>query len=182
MDEALVIQGCREGQSKAQKLLFDQYADAMLAVCTRYVKTHADAEELMLNGFYKFLSQVNKFVYNGPGSIGPWLRKIMVNECLMFLRKKGQLIINNEQAAEEIGISEEAIDKLSAAELFRSITELPAGYRTVFNLYVMEEMSHKEIAALLGISEGTSKSQLSKAKQYLQNIIKQKGGYHERFR
>jgi len=177
-----LIEGCREGRHKEQKLLFDQYAGAMLAVCTRYVRNGADAEELMLNGFYKFFSQVNRFVYNGQGSIAPWLRKIMINECLMFLRKKGQLIMKNEQAVEETGYDEEATGRLSATELFTYITQLPAGYRTVFNLYVIEEMSHKEIAVLLNISEGTSKSQLSKARLQLQQIIKQKGAYHERFR
>lgn len=182
MDEAQMIEGCRSKHSKSQKLLFDSYANAMLIVCTRYVKNTADAEELMLTGFYKFLTQIDRFIYNGPGSIAPWLRKIMVNECLMFLRKKGQLILVDDKTAEQVSVAEEASEGLNAEELFRCITELPAGYRTVFNLYVIEEMSHKEIAAMLGISEGTSKSQLNKARLSLQNIIKKRNGYHERSR
>lgn len=182
MDEALIIEGCRQGQAKAQKMLFDNFADGMLVVCTRYVKNSADAEELMLSGFLKFFAQIDKFIFSGAGSTAPWLKKIMVNECLMFLRKKGQLILIDERMAGEISLDAQAIDKISTSELFRYITELPAGYRTVFNLYVIEEMSHKEISAALGISEGTSKSQLSKARVQLQNIIKKSGAYHERFR
>lgn len=182
MEETLIIDGCRKQQHKAQQQLFNSYADGMLLVCTCYVKNHADAEELMLTGFYKFFSQIDKFVYAGAGTIGPWLRKIMVNECLMFLRKKGQLILIDEKTAEQISIDEHATDSLGAAELYKCIAELPAGYRTVFNLYVMEEMSHKEIAKSLGISEGTSKSQLNKARLSLQNIINKRNGYHERTR
>ena len=182
MDEALVIEGCRKGQTRAQKMLFDHFAEGMLAVCTRYVKNSADAEELMLNGFLKFFEHIGKYIFNGPGSVAPWLKKIMINECLMFLRRKGQLILTNERVAEDVYLEAQAIDKLSATELFRYITELPAGYRTVFNLYVIEEMTHREIAVLLGISEGTSKSQLNKARIQLQDKIKKSGSYDERFR
>jgi RNA polymerase sigma factor (sigma-70 family) len=180
MDEARIIMGCRQEEARAQKLLFEKYADAMLLVCVRYVKNHADAEELLLNGFYKFFTQADKFVYNGEGSVAPWLRKIMVNECLMFLRKKGHLILMDEQYAAQLSVEDDAIAKLGASELFEVITELPAGYRTVFNLYVIEEMTHKEIAVALGITEGTSKSQLNKARVALQKIVLSKGGYHER--
>lgn len=142
-------------------------------VCLRYVKNLPDAEELMLNGFYSFYKSIDRFVYNDKGSISAWLRKIMVNECLMFLRKKNELRIVEESHAEEIGI-DGGLDKINARQIFELIMTLPAGYRTVFNLFCIEEYSHKEIAGMLGISEGTSKSQLNKARAMLQKLVKEK--------
>lgn len=182
MTEQQIISDCKNGQTKAQKALFDLYAQKMMLVCMRYVKNQADAEELMLNGFLKFFDQIGRFIFNGEGSTFPWLKKIMVNECLMFLRKKGKLIMMDERMAEHVTIEEQPIANIDASLLFGYITELPVGCRTIFNLYVIEECTHKEIASLLGIAEGTSKSQLSKARQLLQRTIKQKGAYHERFR
>lgn len=182
MDETLIIEGCKQGQAKAQKLLFDNFADAMLVTCTRYVRNPADAEELMLSGFYKFFTQLDKFRYKGTGSIAPWLRKIMINECLMFLRKRGQLILIDERSAEQLHTDETIYDKIDSDILFNSITQLSAGYRTIFNMYVIEGMTHREIAKALNISIGTSKSQLNKARTALQQIIKRNGGYNERFR
>lgn len=140
-------------------------------VCLRYVKSLPDAEELMLNGFYSFFKSVDRFIYSGDNSIGGWLRKIMVNECLMFLRKKGELRIVEEKYAAESGGNDTLIDKLSADEIFRMIMEMPAGYSTIFNLFVIEGYSHKEISVMLGITEGTSKSQLSKARAMLQKKL-----------
>ncbi len=99
----------------------------------------------------------------------------MINECLMTLRKKNVFTIVIESAAEDISLEEEALNDLSAKEIFDLIIQLPVGYRTVFNLYVIEGLYHKEIAALMGIAEGTSKSQLSKAKSLLQKKLLQNG-------
>jgi RNA polymerase sigma factor (sigma-70 family) len=146
----------------------------MLMVCLRYVKHLPDAEELMLNGFFSFYKSIDKFIYNGQGSIGGWLKKIMVNECLMFLRKKEGLKITDEGHAAEIGADDGMIGRMNANEIFQLVMNLPAGYRTVFNMFVIEGYSHKEIAKLLGISEGTSKSQLNKARGMLQKVVKEK--------
>ena len=142
-------------------------------VCLRYVKSLPDAEEAMLNGFFNFYKAIDRFVYNGKGSIGGWLKKIMVNECLMYLRKQGRLNIVNEDHAAKIGEDDGQIARMNANEIFKLVMELPAGYRTVFNLFVVEGYSHKEIAGLLGITEGTSKSQLNKARLQLQKVIKE---------
>ena len=142
-------------------------------VCMRYVKNLPDAEEVMLNGFYNFLRTTDRFVYNGKGSIGGWLKKIMVNECLMHLRKKEGIKVVEEGFAAEVTVSDGQMERMNATELFRLIVELPAGYRTVFNLFVIEGYSHKEIAELLGITEGTSKSQLSKARMMMQKSVKE---------
>ena len=173
------IDGCKKQDRISQKYLFDTYSDGMLMLCMRYVKNLPDAEELMLNGFYNFYRSIDRFVFNGKDSISAWLKKIMVNECLMHLRKKGALKIVEEQYADEVSTGQAYADKISANEILKIVMTLPDGYRTVFNLHVVEGYNHKEIAAMLGINEGTSKSQLSKARVLLQEMIKQNGIYYE---
>ena len=178
MNVSELIKEAKKGSAAAQKCLFDLMSDKMMLLCRRYVKTYEDAEEILLDGFYKFFKHLSSFTYQGDGSVYAWLKKIMVNESLMFLRKKHSFIMATEQEAEEIPFQEEALNNLSLSEIFNLIVELPVGYRTVFNLYVIEGMSHKEIAKLLGIAEGTSKSQLNKAKLLLQkNLLQNGGGY-----
>ena len=171
MNGQKAIEGCKRQDRISQKYLFDTWSDGMLMVCLRYVKHLPDAEEIMLNGFFNFFKSIERFVYNGDNSIGGWLKKIMVNECLMFLRKKGELIIVDEKNAADTVTAYDTMDKMSAAEIFRLVMEMPAGYRTVFNLYVIEGYSHKEIGQVLNITEGTSKSQLNKARAMMQKKL-----------
>jgi len=173
MDNSELIREAKQGSTAAQKWLFDQFAERMLLVCQRYVKKAEDAEELLLDGFYKFFAKISSFTYQGDAALFAWLKRIMINECLMFLRTKNVFSIVTEAAAEEIPLPEEALDNLSADEIFKLIVQLPIGYRTVFNLYAIEGMSHVEIAELLNISEGTSRSQYSKAKILLQKMLLQ---------
>lgn len=173
MNTSELIKEAKHGSAAAQKCLFDLLADKMLMVCCRYVKNTEDAEELLLDGFYKFFKKLSSFNYQGDAALYVWLKRIMINECLMFLRKKNVFNIVTDATVEEIPLQEEALDNLSAAEIFNLIVQLPVGYRTVFNLYVIEGISHMEIASLLGIAEGTSKSQLSKAKILLQKMLLQ---------
>lgn len=180
MTEQKAIEGCKKQDRICQKFLFDAYADAMLMLCLRYVKSLPDAEELMLNGFFNFFKSIDRFIYGGKGAVGAWLKKIMVNECLMFLRKSGALRITDDVDDIQLAVDEGAEEKINADEIFRMVTTLPDGYRTVFNLFVVEGYSHKEIASLLEITEGTSKSQLNKARLQLQKIIKQNGCYSDR--
>jgi len=175
MDISQLIKEAKQGSTAAQKCLFDEMADRLLMICRRYVKNREDAEEMMLNGFYKFFKNLSSFSYQSDAALFAWLKKIMVNECLMFLRKKNVFTISSDLVAEEISLQEEALNNLSAAEIFNLVVQLPVGYRTVFNLYETEGMSHKDIAALLNISEGTSKSQLSKSKVLLQKMLLKKG-------
>ncbi|MBC7829133.1 MAG: sigma-70 family RNA polymerase sigma factor [Chitinophagaceae bacterium] len=168
-----LIKEARQGSTAAQKCLFDQFADKMLMICRRYVKMPEDAEELMLDGFYKFFKNIVAFNYQGDAALYAWLKKIMVNECLMFLRKKTVFTIVSETLADELPLQEEALNNLSAAEIVNLIIQLPVGYRTIFNLHAIEGIPHAEIAALLGITEGTSKSQLSKARTLLQKMLLQ---------
>jgi len=171
MDTAQLLKEARQGSAAAQKCLWDSWCKKMMLVCLRYLKNEQDAEEALLDGFYKFFKNLQGFTYNGDAALHGWLKKIMVNECLMQLRKKNVFSIVTESAAEDIPLPEEALNNLSAKEIMALIVQLPVGYRTVFNLHVMEGMEHKEIAALLGIAEGTSKAQLSKAKILLQKNL-----------
>ena len=173
MNTSELVKEAKQGSTAAQKCLFDQFAEKMLLVCLRYVKSPEDAEELLLDGFYKFFTKISSFNYQGDAALYAWLKKIMINECLMFLRAKNVFTIVTEATAEEIPLQEEALDNLSAEEIFKLIVQLPVGYRTVFNLYAIEGMNHGEIAEMLSISEGTSRSQFSKAKVLLQKLLLQ---------
>ena len=175
MDIAQLVKEAKQGSASAQKCLFDLLADRMILLCRRYVKNAEDAEEVLLDGFYKFYKNMPAFQYQGEAALVAWLKKIMVNECLMLLRKKNVFTIVTESVAEEIPLQAEALDHLSAKEIFELVVKLPVGYRTVFNLFEIEGMDHKEIATLLGIAEGTSKSQLSKAKNLLQKNLLNNG-------
>jgi RNA polymerase sigma factor (sigma-70 family) len=175
MDVSELIKEARKESAAAQKCLFDLFGDKMMLVCRRYVKNSEDAEEILLDGFYKFFKNLSSFNYQGEAALFVWLKRIMINECLMMLRKKNVFTIVLQTDAEDISLEEEVLNNLSAKEIFDLIVQLPVGYRTVFNLYVIEGMDHKEIGILMGIAEGTSKSQLSKAKSLLQKKLLQNG-------
>jgi RNA polymerase sigma-70 factor (ECF subfamily) len=175
MDLPELIREAKQQRAAAQKCLFDLLADRMMMLCRRYVKNRENAEEILQDGFFKLFRALPDFHYESVAGFYAWAKKIMVNECLMFLRKKNAFILMTQSAAAEIPLDEEALNQLSAAEIFSLVVCLPVGYRTVFNLYVMEGMNHREIAGLLNIAEGTSKSQLSKARSLLQKMLLQNG-------
>jgi RNA polymerase sigma factor (sigma-70 family) len=166
-----LIKSCNNGNRFAQRRLYELFAKRMFRLCRRYVNNEQDAEEVLMNGFLKFFSNLSNFQYQGEGSIERWLRQIMVNECLLFLRKNkiqySSIEIVENQHFELMNCN------LELDELYELILTLPLGYRTVFNLYVIEGYNHIEIAKKLDINEGTSKSQLSKAKKMLQTLIEQ---------
>jgi RNA polymerase sigma-70 factor (ECF subfamily) len=175
-----LIKEAKQGSAAAQKCLFDQFADKMMIVCRRYVRNPEDAEELMLDGFFKFFKNLSGLNYQGDAALYGWLKRIMVNECLMFLRKRSVFTIVPEATAENLVLDEDGLNNLSATEIFHLIIQLPVGYRTIFNLHVIEGIPHNEIAVLLGIAEGTSKSQLSKAKNLLQKMLQNQQDYVRR--
>jgi len=175
MEIAPLIKDAAKGNAAAQKCLFDRYADPMMAVCCRYLKSREDAEERLLDGFVKFFRHLGGFTYQGEAALYSWIKTIMIRECLMFLRKKNVFTMLAETAADDQPIATDSLASLTAEEIFHMIIQLPVGYRTVFNLHVMEGLDHKEIAGELGIAEGTSKSQLSKARALLQKMLLQKG-------
>ena len=142
----------------------------MFSVCRRYVMQLQEAEDILVCGFTKVFQKLDQ--YKGQGSFEGWVRRIMVNECLTFIRrnKSMYLEVEIEKASREPDF-QKLSDQLEVEDLEKMIDRLPMGYKTVFNLYAIEGFSHKEIAEKLGISENTSKSQLSRARVHLQRLL-----------
>ncbi|HYC84361.1 MAG TPA: sigma-70 family RNA polymerase sigma factor [Chryseosolibacter sp.] len=168
--EEELIKGCLKRERSAQQQLFDLYSSKMYGVCHRYVKHAMEAEDILVTAFTKIFERIDQF--KGEGSFEGWIRRIMVNEALTYLRKSRAMYLETdlEQADREPDYDKLG-DHLEAEDLLKMIQELPAGYRLVFNMYAIDGYSHKEIAAQLGISENTSKSQLSRARVYLQKML-----------
>ena len=170
MTEQEIIQGCKSGDRRAQKALYDKYSAKMFGVCKRYVKSIESAEDVLVEAFYKVFNKIDMF--SNEGSFEGWIRRVVVNESLMFLRKNYRF--NEHVEIDEVPVQAETVnieDQLSANEILRLLDKLPTGYRTVFNLYVLEGLKHKEIAELLEISINTSKSQLILAKKRLKDLV-----------
>ena len=166
-----LIKLCQQGDAKAQKCLYDAFATPMFRLCLRYIRHQAEAEDAFMKGFHKVLTNIHLLRYRDDKSMAGWIKKIMVNECLMFLRKSNNFNLTSISEEMEIPAEVTPDGNLSAEDIYALVLELPTGYRTVFNLYVLEGFSHKEIAEQLSISEITSRSQLSKAKAVLRELL-----------
>ena len=169
--EKKLVKQCLRGDGRAQRELYDKFAPQMLAVCKRYVRSLEDAEEVLSNAFIKVFNKIDQ--YTGEGALGGWIRRIMVNESLNYIRYQKNLFVEVEEENHGRFAHEELSNQMDADHLMMLIEELPLGYKTVFNLYAIEGYGHKEIGEMLGISENTSKSQLSKARKNLQNKLEQ---------
>ena len=167
-----LVPACKEGSRKAQKQLFDALAPKMMAVCLRYMGNREDAEDVLQEGFITLFRKLDS--YSGAGSFEGWARKIFVNTALMHLRKTDALGLSDNLEEARSLFTEEAtpVQKMGYAELMRMIGALPPDARTVFNMYVLEGYSHKEIAQELGCTEATSRSKLQRARIRLQEMIK----------
>lgn len=167
-----IIKSCIDGNREAQKVLYDRLAPRMFPVCIRYIGDRSLAEDILQEGFITLFSKLENF--KGEGSFEGWARKIFVNTALMSLRKKDALKVSDDLENAR-GLKSESvtqIQNIGYKELMSLIMTLPPGFRTIFNLYVIEGYSHKEISDMLGISETTSRTQLSRARIWLQNKIK----------
>lgn len=170
--EADLIRECIAGNRSMQQELYDRFAGKMYAVCLRYAGNAEDAQDLLQEGFIKVYRNLEKF--RAEGSFEGWIRRVFVNTSIEHFRKKSYLYSiseKEESVIEDADIS--ALDNLGEKDIIKLIQELSPGYRTVFNLYVIEGYSHKEIGNILGISEGTSKSQLARAKAILQRKVQE---------
>jgi RNA polymerase sigma-70 factor (ECF subfamily) len=177
MNLASIIREAKEGNEIACQHLISTTKEAMLVVCLRYIQDPRDAEERMLDGFYKCLASLPDFTYESDAMFYVWLKQIMIRKCLTYLKKKTFLVVP-ENDLDELALEPDAVDKLSAGEIIKMIDQLPDGYRTVFSLHVLNGLEHKEIAGLLGIKESTSRSQLTKARVCLQKILILNGYNH----
>ena len=169
MSEQELINAWRRQERAAQRLLYDGYAPKMLGVVRRYVRRYEDAEDVLIEAFFKVLTKIE--TYTGVGNFEGWIRRIVVNESLMFLRKKHNFADCVELSTIDAPNYFTIETELAAQDILNLLGELPTGYRTIFNLYVLEGYKHREIAELLGISINTSKSQLILAKKRMRQIL-----------
>ncbi len=171
--ESDLIKGCLKGNPQMQEELYRRFSPKMYAVCLRYAQDSDDARDLLQEGFIKVYRNLDR--YRGEGSFEGWIRRIFVNTAIEYYRKKS-LEYSRVSEKEETTIADadiSVLDELAVKDIIGLIQELAPGYRAVFNLYVIEGFSHKEIADMLNISEGTSKSQLARAKSILQKKVEQ---------
>ena len=166
-----LIEGCLRGDRTSQSRLYNLLANKMFVVCLRYAKSREEAEEILQEGFIRVFEFIHQYKF--AGSFEGWVRKIMVNCALQKFRSKKQLhaVVNIDSAQVEDTGNENIMAHIGTKELLAMVQQLPPGYRMVFNLYVFEGMKHREIAEHLGISEGTSKSNLSDARTILQRSV-----------
>jgi RNA polymerase sigma-70 factor (ECF subfamily) len=154
---------------KAQKLLYDKYSAKMLSLCAYYIKDLQRSEDVMLNGFFKVFTKLNQ--YSNKGSFEGWIRKIMVFECISYLRKKNELIFTDQIEIFESIVENEVELTIAAEDLHNYINELPESCKIVFNMYVIEGYKHAEIAEILKVTVGTTKTQLHRARKALKEMI-----------
>jgi RNA polymerase sigma factor (sigma-70 family) len=165
-----LIEGCKQDDRKMQHLLYQRFSSKMFGVCLRYASNTEEAEDILQEGFIKVFKKIDSF--RGEGSFEGWIRRIFVNTSIEHFRRKNHLqpITEREENTLE-GKYLTVLDQLAEKDIIGLVQQLSPGYRTVFNMYVIEGFTHKEIGELLGISEGTSKSQLSRAKLILQDLV-----------
>lgn len=172
ISESDLINGCLNDDRRMQEELYRRFSPRMYAVCLRYAGSAEEAEDILQEGFVKIFKKLSSF--RGEGSFEGWIRRIFVNTSIEHFRRKRymQPVTEKEESTIE-GKYLSALDGLAEKDILALVQQLSPGYRTVFNMYVIEGYSHKEIADMLGISEGTSKSQLSRAKVILQDMVRE---------
>jgi RNA polymerase sigma factor (sigma-70 family) len=171
MTEEAILQGCFKNQAAAQRELYNRYSPKMLAVCYRFAHNREDAEDMLQEGFIKIFSQIHTF--QSKGAFEGWVRRIIVHTCINSLKKNKRFNENVDIIhANSIHIREESVPSIvQAKQVVECIRILPIGYRTVLNLYAIEGYSHKEISVMLDIEESTSRSQYTRARQMLEDIL-----------
>jgi RNA polymerase sigma factor (sigma-70 family) len=171
MTEEAILQGCFKNQAAAQRELYNRYSPKMLAVCYRFAHNREDAEDMLQEGFIKIFSQIHTF--QSKGAFEGWIRRIIVHTCINNLKKNKRFNENVDILhASSIHIREESVPSIvQAKQVVECIRILPIGYRTVLNLYAIEGYSHKEISGMLDIEESTSRSQYTRARQMLEDIL-----------
>lgn len=179
--EEEILQGCKDLQPRYQELLYQRYSGKMFAICLRYAKDHSSAEDILQDGFVKIFNHIKNF--RGEGSFEGWMRRIMVNTAIEHYRKAVPMYpIMDVKGTDKNVVEDNGLELMSAQEIMQLIQQLAPGYKTVFNLYVIEGYSHKEIGEMLNISEGTSKSQLSRARYLLQDMILNLKNYNNNYK
>lgn len=170
ISEDALVEGCLKQKGKAQQAVYEMFASKMFAICNRYIKDSSEAEDILVVGFTKVFEKIDQFQRHG--SFEGWIRRIIINECLSYIRKNKNMYLEVElEKADREPDFTILYDALEEQDLLAMIEKLPTGYKTIFNLYAIEGFSHKEIAEMLQVSESTSKSQLSRARLHLQKLL-----------
>ena len=169
LSEKELIEGCIKKKVRCEKQLYDLHAPTMFTVCLRYAGDYHLAQDILQDGFVRVFQNLHQFRFQG--SFEGWIRRIMVSTALRHLKSRMRVVSVENAEVDEKTEQDNMLGHLSAQELMNVIQTMPSGYRTVFNMYVLEQMSHKEIGDMLEIGEGTSKSQLAKARKFLQEKI-----------
>lgn len=178
-NEQRLLSLVQRGDDEAMRAVYSSYVRYLSAVCARYIPNDEDVKDVLQESFLRIFDGIGSFEYRGKGSLKGWLTKITVNEALKFIRRNDKIEFVDISSHQDIQPEEEPdIDSVPSSVIFQLIRELPDGYRTIFNLYVIENRSHKEIAALLGIKESTSASQLHRAKSLLATKIRQYNNFN----
>jgi RNA polymerase sigma-70 factor (ECF subfamily) len=178
LNEKELVNRCIDSDRHAQEFLFNQHYNDLYLIAMRYLSDHHDAEDVIILSFTRVFKNLKKFTYNGPGSLGKWVRTILINEAIRSLKKRQMIEFNDDIRHLDSQHSDaNGLQQMQASDIIRMIEKLPTGYRTVFNLFVVEGYSHREIAEMLGISENTSKTQLKKARGHLMNNINEERNY-----
>jgi len=166
-----LITRCKAGERIAQELLYKQFAAKMLGVCMRYATDRMEAEDMLQNGFIKVFQYLKD--YRNEGSFEGWVRRIMVHSSIAYFRKHHRIVqvMDMEESGIEPSVNPAAMENMDAKDLMNIIQQLSPGYKMVFNLYAIEGYSHREIGEIMGITEGASKSQLSRARAILKNLV-----------
>ena len=174
-DEQRLVEQLRNGDNGAMEAFYSQYAPYLKGVCLRYVPDKEAAKDVFQNALVRMITHTAEFRYRGQGSLQGWATRIVVNEALRYLRdnKRHELTAWDGDITELPEEDDPPIRDIPPEVIHQMVRQLPTGYRTVFNLYVIEEKSHEEIASLLGISTGTSTSQLHRARRLLAGMIEQ---------
>ena len=174
----LIIEGCKEGRRRAQEQLFKLFYSKMMIVCMRYARDEDEASDILQDGFLKVFSKLDKYDYKG--SFEGWIRRIMVNTAIDYVRKKKNdfILMNENQNLEDFVLVDDEMEEeepeFTPNQIIQAMQNLSPAYRMIFNLYVFENLTHREIAEQLKISEGTSKSNLAKAKKNMKKILKKR--------
>lgn len=173
LTEEDIVRGCYDNQPKAQRMLYERFASKMLGVVLRYAKDEDEAYDILQDGFVKVFGKIQS--YNMQGSLEGWVRRIMVNTALDQYRKnkKHQKNVKLDDVSFMLEHDDFIVEGLAAEDLMKIINAMPKGYKIVFNMFAIEGFSHKEIADKLGVSENTSKSQYSRARQFVRNILEE---------
>jgi RNA polymerase sigma-70 factor (ECF subfamily) len=174
MDDFTLVNECIKGNPKAQKALFDKFAPRMFSVCLRYMKSSQQAEDVLQDGLVKVFTKLPD--YKNEGVLEGWIRRIMVNTCLDQIRKnvKFQGDIQAEEVEYKLEHKDFIAERLMAEDLMKLVQSMPEGYKVVFNMFAIEGYSHQEIAAALGVTESTSKSQYLRARAYLRDRLEKR--------